>query len=224
MQYETLDAELVQGLRKGDDAAAQQLIDAYSTPLYRYLRRRCFCEEDAIDVLSMVFQKVVAAIHTYDAARGSFKNWLYHVAHTCRADFYRGWGTGASAELPCDDLLAAGDELTASCEPWKYLLDECPEDGESPITRAVREVFARMPSRYAEVLQLAHADLTREEVANVLGISRDHLRVLLNRACSRFKQLALQHPILSKWLARAELLGDEKNAPVLGSGPALARA
>ena len=73
MQYEGSDVFLVQGLREGDDLAAQQLINTYSAPLYRYLRRRCSCDEDASDVLSMVFQKVVASIHTYDPARGSFR-------------------------------------------------------------------------------------------------------------------------------------------------------
>ena len=215
MQYEGLDTVLVQGLRHGDDTAAQQLIDGYSAPLYHYLRRRCFCEEDAVDVLSMVFQKVIAAIHTYDAARGSFKNWLYHVAQTCRADFYRGWGASCAAELPSDDLLEAGDDDLPGGTPWKYLLEEGPEEGDSALTRAVLDVFAQMPERYVEVLQLTHTDLAREEIAGLLGVTREHLRVLLNRASTRFKQLAQQHPVLAGWLARAEPLpeDDEEQTP-----------
>lgn len=223
MQYEGLDMFLVQGLCDGDDAAAQQLIDTYSAPLYHYLRRRCFCDEDAVDVLSMVFQKVVAAVHTYDAARGSFKNWLYHVAQTCRADFYRGWGGSVAAELPSDDLLEAADEDVSHGAPWKYLLEEGPEEGESELTRAVQEVFARMPARYVEVLQLTHTDLAREEIAGLLGVTREHLRVLLNRASVRFKQLAQENPVLAEWLDRAEPLPDEEEAPAPGRYPALAR-
>lgn len=225
MQYEGLDTAIVQGLRRGDDAAAQQLIDVYSAPLYHYLRRRCFCEEDAVDILSMIFQKVVAAVHTYDVTRGSFKNWLYHVAHTCRADFYRGWGGCYGVSLPADDLLAASDEGTGHSEPWRYLLEEDAEETESALTQAVQEVFARMPARYVEVLQLAHTDLAREEIAHLLGITRDHLRVLPNRASGRFRQLASEHPVLSAWLARAETLPEgAKHEPVLRQGAALARA
>lgn len=207
MQYEGFDVVLVQGLCEGDDAAAQLLIDTYSTPLYHYLRRRCGCEEDAVDILSMVFQKVVAAVHSYNAARGSFKNWLYQVAQTSRADFYRDWGVGG-AELPVDDLLADEGE-TAPGEPWKYLIEEGPDEGESRLTRAVQEIFLRMSPRYVEVLQLAHTDLTREEIADLLGVTREHLRVLLNRASNRFKQLAQEHTVLSEWLARAEPLPAE---------------
>ena len=92
MRHEWSDVELVQGLRRGSDVAAQVFIDTYSTPLYRYLRRRCRCEEDANDVLSMLYQKVVASIHTYRAELGSFKNWLYQVARTCLIDFFREQG------------------------------------------------------------------------------------------------------------------------------------
>jgi len=221
VQYEGLDTVLVQGLRRGDDSAAQQLIDRYSAPLYHYLRRRCFCEEDAVDILSMVFQKVVAAVHTYDAARGSFKNWLYHVAQTCRADFYRGWGGSCAVELPSDDLLEAGEDDASGGAPWKYLLEDAPEESESGLTRAVLEVFAQMPERYVEVLQLAHTDLAREEIANLLGVSREHLRVLLNRASTRFKQLAQQHPVLAGWLARAEPLPEEVGERTPGRPSAL---
>lgn len=209
MPYERFDAVLVQGLRVGSDGAAQQFIDAYSTPLYQYLRRRCYCEEDAVDVLSMVFQKVVASVHTFDATRGSFKNWLYHVAQTSRADFYRCWGSSAAVALPADDLLGTGDEDATFGEPWKYLIEEGPEEGGSRLTRAVEEVFARMPPRYVEVLQLAHTDLTRPEIAGLLGVTREHLRVLINRASNRFKRLAGEHPVLAEWLARAEPLPDE---------------
>ena len=210
VQYQGLDAEVVRGLRQGSDAAAQMLIDTYSAPLYHYLRRRCFCDEDAEDILSMAFQKAVAAVHSFDAGRGSFKNWLYLVAQTSRADFYRGWGGCGGAELPADDVLAAEDEDASFGEPWKYLLEEGPEEGVSRLTEAVQEVFACMPPRYVEVLQLAHTDLTREEIAHLLGVSREHLRVLVNRASNRFKQLAQDHPVLAEWLARAEPLPDEE--------------
>ncbi|MBI3947975.1 MAG: sigma-70 family RNA polymerase sigma factor [Armatimonadetes bacterium] len=209
MLYEGLDAVLVQGLRRGSNAAAQQLIDVYSAPLYQYLRRRCLCEEDALDVLSMVFQKAVASAHSFDETRGSFKNWLYHVAQTSRADFYRCWGGSSGSELPADDLLEAREGDASFGEPWKYLMEEGPEEGISRLTRAVEEVFARMPPRYVEVLQLAHTDLTREEIARLLGVTREHLRVLINRASTRFKQIAQQHRFLADWLARAEPLPAE---------------
>lgn len=219
MRYEDLDEVVVQGLRRGDDAAAQRLIDTYSTPLYHYLRRRCLCDEDAVDILSMAFQKVVAAIHSFDVSRGSFKNWLYHVAQTSRADFYRKWGGATGAELPSDDLLEGDASFS---EPWKYLMEEGSEEGASRLTQAVQEVFAQMPPRYVEVLQLAHTDLTRDEIARLLGVSRDHLRVLINRASGRFRRLAQQHPLLADWLARAEPLPDE-DGDVRWPEPALVR-
>ncbi|HEX3000670.1 MAG TPA: sigma-70 family RNA polymerase sigma factor [Armatimonadota bacterium] len=216
MQYDWFDAALAEGLCQGNDAAAQQLIDTYSLPLYRYLRRRCACEEDALDILSMVFQKAVAASRTYDSARGSFKNWLYRIAQTARADFYRAWGITANAELPAYDILTAGEGEDLFSSPAQDPAVAEPEAEDSPLTRAVQEVFDRMPKRYVEVLQLAHTDLTREEIAAQLGVTRDHLRVLLNRANARFKALAQQQPVLAAWLAHAESLPEAEDADESG--------
>lgn len=205
MRYEWSDARLVEGLRERSDAAAQEFINTYSAPLYHYLRRRCRCEEDANDVLSMVFQKVVSSIHTFRAELGSFKNWLYLVARTCLVDFFRDESSvfGDDLPLPPDDQLP-GEGLSEG--PWKYLLEEGPEEGESRLTRAVQEIFARMRPGYVEVLQLAHTDLTREEIADLLDVTRANLRVRIKRASDQFKELALEHPIIGEWLARAEPL------------------
>jgi len=218
VQYEGTDDFLVQGLREGDNLAAQQLIDTYSAPLYRYLLRRCSCDEDASDVLSMVFQKVVASIHTYDPARGSFKNWLYEVAQSCRADFYRRWGGVIAGELPPDDLIRSewGPTVYYDSYPetraWQYASHQDEGEGpeESKIIAAVQEVLTSMPKRYAEVLQLEQTDLTREEIAILMGITRDHLRVLLSRAIACFKRLAQQNLVLAEWLDRAEPLPQEE--------------
>ena len=59
---------------------------------------------------------------------------------------------------------------------------------------------------YVEVLQLAHTDLTRQEIADLLEVSRANLRVRIKRASDQFKELAAHHPVIGEWLARAEPL------------------
>lgn len=217
---------IVQGLRRGEDAAAQQFIQTYALPLYRYLRSRCMSDADAEDILSMVFEKVVASIHTFDATRGTFTAWLYRVAQTCRADFYRAWAPLWADALPPDDVLAEGDGHELLQGPLERILEEGLDDSESELVLAVRDVLSRMQERYVDALLLAHTtDVTREEMARLFGVTRDNLRVLLNRAAARFRSLAQQHPVIAAWLARAEWLpGVEEGEPAARGGTALARA
>jgi RNA polymerase sigma-70 factor (ECF subfamily) len=53
----------------------------------------------------------------------------------------------------------------------------------------VREASARLPDRYRAVLALHYQQgLTHEEIAEVLGVSRGALRVLLHRAVMRLRE------------------------------------
>ena len=56
-------------------------------------------------------------------------------------------------------------------------------------TSKIREASARLPERYRAVLALHYQQgLTHEETAEVLGVSRGALRVLLHRAVMRLRE------------------------------------
>jgi len=56
-------------------------------------------------------------------------------------------------------------------------------------TSKIREASERLPERYRAVLALHYQQgLTHEEVAEVLGVSRGALRVLLHRAVMRLRE------------------------------------
>ena len=123
-----------------------------------------------------------------------------------------------AGKLPPDDLLRSEWGPTVyydrSPETWAWQYASNQDEGEGPeeskIIAAVQEVLTSMPRRYAEVLQLEQTDLTREEIAILMGITRDHLRVLLSRAIACFKRLAQQNLVLAEWLDRAEPLPQEE--------------
>ena len=64
----------------GDDAAFELLYQRYSTPIYRYLRRRLSSDEEAQDVQQQVFLSAYSALRAgVEPIR--FKSWLYRISH-----------------------------------------------------------------------------------------------------------------------------------------------
>ncbi|MDH7570896.1 MAG: sigma-70 family RNA polymerase sigma factor [Armatimonadota bacterium] len=200
MQHEAPEILLVQGLRAGDDAAIQQFFSFSYRVVYPHIRARCVCEEDAEDVLSMVVQKVLRSIDMYDPQRGSFKSWVFCVASSTRVDYYRKEFQARSAlPLPAEEILVTKDEPMG-----EGLAGE--EEGPASDPEwacAVRRVLAKMQPRDREVLELWAAEVPREEMANQLGVTRQHLRVIINRAKRRFSALAEKEESLRPLLAGA---------------------
>jgi len=66
-------------LREGDRQAFAQLVEAYSTPIYRMALRMLADPQDAEDVLQNTFLKAMQAITGFEG-RSSLSTWLYRIA------------------------------------------------------------------------------------------------------------------------------------------------
>jgi RNA polymerase sigma factor (sigma-70 family) len=91
------DEELVAASQAGDESALNILFERYAKPLWGYLARTSFFAKDtaylddlAQDILVIVFEEIKSGKFV-PAGAGSFKGWLYTVAHleTLRHDKQR---------------------------------------------------------------------------------------------------------------------------------------
>ncbi|GLW05343.1 DNA-directed RNA polymerase sigma-70 factor [Microtetraspora sp. NBRC 13810] len=136
-----------------------------------YAARRCDSPQDAADVVAETF--AVAWRRTDEMPRGEeAMPWLYGVARRVLANHRRGEvrRQARSAELDAEmaDLYGADPESTVEL-------------------RVIGEAFRTLSEEDREVLALvAWEELDREEIAAVLGLSRNAVRIRLHRARRRF--------------------------------------
>jgi RNA polymerase sigma-70 factor (ECF subfamily) len=166
------DDELVARARH-DRRAFAPLYARYLDPVHRYCYRRLGSREAAEDATSLVFAKALAALPAY--RDGSFRSWLFGIAHHVVADDLRRCRPHAA-------LDAAGDLLDAAPSPEELAL--AAEERSS-----IRDLLARLPAEQCQIIELRLAGLTGPEIAAVLGRSLAAVKVGQFRAYARLRVL-----------------------------------
>ncbi|MFC7381644.1 RNA polymerase sigma factor [Sphaerisporangium rhizosphaerae] len=139
--------------------------------LTAYAARRCDSPQDAADVVAETF--AIAWRRMGEVPDGGQATlWLYGVARKVLANHYRGEVRRQALSVQLDAELA--DVYQAA------------PDSEVELT-AIKQVFLTLPDADRELLSLvAWEGLDREQIATVLGLSRNAVRIRLHRARRRF--------------------------------------
>ncbi|MFG3440200.1 RNA polymerase sigma factor [Nonomuraea sp. NPDC047897] len=138
-----------------------------------YAARRCASPQDAADVVAETF--AIAWRRADELPEGEQVTlWLYGVARKVLANHFRTDGRRQARNAELDAELA--DLYTAG-----------PESGVE--LTAIAQVFRSLPDDDRELLSLvAWEGLDRQQIARVLGLTRNAVRVRLHRARKRFSR------------------------------------
>lgn len=183
------DIRLVEELRAGSDQAYEELIGRFQQPVYTLALRLLSDQGEACDVVQEVFLKVFRNIGNF-RGQSSLKTWIYRItvneAHNARRWFFR--HRRQQIELDTDP---------EENRNWKETL---PDHSRSPFDMAsdreqhvlIEAALEKINPIFREAVVLRDiADLSYEEVAEVLGVSLGTVksRILRGREALR-EQLA----------------------------------
>ena len=160
-------------LAQTDRRAFAPLYARYADPVYRYCHRRLGNPEAAADATSQVFVKALAALPRFRA--GSFRSWLFAIAHNTVVDDLRRARADATLEAGADrpDPGPSPEELAVAADEG----------------RTLRAVLAGLSDDQRHVVELRLAGLSDREIAAVLGRSLAATKMLQVRAVARLRLL-----------------------------------
>lgn len=169
-----------QGSWPGTELPSQaQFITIYSAfvqRIYGFVFSHVGNREDAEDITSQVFIKAYKGLGKFEA-RGSLDGWLFQVARSAIADFWRERYKLASVPLS---------------DSWDVALPAATSDyGQATREERVRQLLAALPANYRDVL--AQRFLMRASIrdtARALGVSEANARVLQFRALRKAADVA----------------------------------
>ncbi len=145
--------DLVAGLKAGDPAAFESLVQGFGDRLYRFVRR-LVGERWADDLTQDVFMRVYRTIGSYRPI-GRFEAWVYTVANNVCVDFLR-------RRRPEAALSDVGHELVGP-SPLERVEDDERRD-------ALLKAVERLPADQKQVFLLREeGGLSFKEIADVLG-------------------------------------------------------
>ncbi|MGI8550459.1 MAG: RNA polymerase sigma factor [Dehalococcoidia bacterium] len=164
--------------RAGDPEAQGRLFDHYWPKIVRYCYAHCGNLQDAEDLASEVFERMVTAIGRFQWRDGvPFTAWLFRIARNQVISHYR--RKGATVPLSDDgyDEPAAADDPQHTAE-LHLALDE------------VYRAAEKLPKSQQEVIRLRFgADLSLADTAKILEKKENNIKQLQHKAIARMRQL-----------------------------------
>lgn len=173
------DEQLMVSVARGDDSALELLYDRYSAQVrglaLRILQERTAAEE----VVQETFWRVWSHAGSYESEQGSFRNWLFTIAHRLALDTVRRRKARPQVELDEDKFgyiynkFSRTDDLNEAV--WT-------DERHSLLKQAV----AGLPEEQAEIILLSYfLGLTRQEISEKtttpLGTVHSRARLALDK-------------------------------------------
>lgn len=161
----------------------RDVYDEFHEKLNRYLER-IVGKNDAEDLTQEVFLKINRGLRDFQS-KSSLSTWVYRIATNAALDRMKsrscreGRETVTLEEIsrePEHRCVAEGS-LSAEREAIRNEMNEC-----------IREFVDKLPTDYRVVILLSEMkDLRNQQMADILGISLDAVKIRLHRARARLK-------------------------------------
>jgi RNA polymerase sigma-70 factor (ECF subfamily) len=186
------ETDFVARLQAGDELAFEELVRAQSRRLLGLCRRLLANEEDARDVVQETF---VAAFRSVDRFRADSRlsTWLSRIAVNQALMKLR--SRRRKPEQSIEDLLPRFLEdghQAVSSQSWCLPADTAVEQKE--VRALVHVNIERLPENYRTVLMLRDIEeMDTDEVARLLGVSNNTVKVRLHRARQALRSLLAPH-------------------------------
>lgn len=184
------DANLLAGLRSGDEAAFAALVCRYQPRMLRLAESLVGSRAVAEEAVQDTWLGVVRGLERFEG-RSSMKTWLFRIlVNRARSAGVREHGDVAlddEPSVPAGDFDRDGGWATPP-EVWA----EAAEDRlfAERMAKLVVASLDRLPARQRQVVLLRDVEgLTSAEVCAVLGVTDGHHRVLLHRGRARLRRL-----------------------------------
>lgn len=166
------DEELINRIRQGDEAAANELVRRYHPPVLRYCRSRCGSWEMAEDLTQETFLRLFKYLSSYRNEEGRFKAYLFSIAaRLCNTECRR----PASASLDDTEQLADKEDVFRRIEDMdviRRLLEHLPPEQRQTIVLRFGDGFS-----FPEIAELMDCNVStaRSRVTYALNAMRKEL-------------------------------------------------
>jgi|TARA_R110002167_G_scaffold170791_2_gene368735 RNA polymerase sigma-70 factor, ECF subfamily len=173
--FEKSDEQLIAKALQGNKQAWINLLKRYEKPIYNYGVRMTGKHEDALDLMQEVFISVYRNLATF-RQEGSFKSWLFRIAHYRCIEFYR-------RKRPMDGL---DDIPEIECEqaPSEQHIDSAIEN------RLLIQAMQQLPLAQKSVIELKFfGQFTFDEIAELTGMSANTAKSRMYGALEKLKTL-----------------------------------
>jgi RNA polymerase sigma-70 factor, ECF subfamily len=205
IQEPTGQSKIVQRAIRGDSEAFSTLFDQYFNAIYRYLVSLSGDEDTADDLAQETFIRAYRNLHRLGPPY-AIRPWLYRIAHNVFITHVKGRKQAVSLD---PDLPIASDDPS----PEHQVLSS---EWGGPVGSALK----RLAPTHREALMLREIEgFQYNDIAEILGVSLDNVKVVLHRARASFKDHYGLRMLAEDPLPDCDALGDLLDSFIDGETP-----
>lgn len=157
----------------------EQLYQEHLDRIYHFVYSHVRNREAAEDLTSQIFLKTVRSLDLEQSAHSSFA-WLFRVAHTTVADYWRAHFRRVATHS-LEELVEAG---------WEGPIDADPPLAGSEAAERVKDILQALPERDRKVLTCRFLlNLSVRQTALSMGVTETNVKVMQYRALRRAANL-----------------------------------
>ena len=170
----------------GDLSAYEELVNRYKNSVFAIVCRMVGQYQEAEDITQEVFISVYEKLYQFDTSK-RFSPWLYRIATNASISALR--RKKKVVMLNFDETYAQSpDPAPNEFDPeYAYERQELREE--------ILQAIAELPESYRVVIALRYqSDLNNQEIAEILGVSKENVEVKVHRA-----RKALRRILQKRW-------------------------
>ncbi len=168
---------------KRDAQAYAELYDKYVAGVFRFVSFKVASAEEAEDITSEAFLRTWHyLLERHDVI--NFTGLVYRIARNLVIDHYRSRKLDTSFDEAIEVENEGGDQLASDEGEQIRLIDTAMEASD------LLNIIQQMKTNYRDVLLLRYLEeLSVSEIAEIIGKTQVHVRVLIHRATKTLQQL-----------------------------------
>lgn len=161
------------------EAALTEIYNFFFGKIYKFLLMKLQNTDAADDLVGIVFMKMYKSLGSFDPQKASFATWLTRIAENEVKMYFRTKSRRDDKETSWDENFDPAAD--ANLEPEKQVLEK--ERAEE-----IKNALMTLPERERTVIEMKYwLNLKPKEIADSLGLTPNHISVILRRAKQMLK-------------------------------------
>lgn len=158
----------------------ETIYNEYFSSVYNYVFYKLMNRENAEDVVSQVFMKVLTKLDTFDPEKASVKTWIFRITDNTLIDFYR-------KQRPVLSL----DHEESGLENVLYVhFDDQYEQEVAPERQALLNALKQLPERERMFIYYKYFEnITNREIARKMNMNENTVSAIMARARKKLKEI-----------------------------------
>lgn len=171
----------------GDISAFEELVDRYKKPVFSIVYRMIGQYQEAEDITQDVFVNVYQKLYQFDSNK-KFAPWIYRIATNASISALRRRKKVINLDFDEAYGKAYEDYYTANSGNPQLVFER------EELKNFINEAIDELPESYRAVVVLRYQmDLNNQEIAEILGVSKENIEVKVHRARKALRKIVVKH-------------------------------